>query len=128
MKPLLFLTAIFAFPIGAALADCPDSPPSIDWNIQSGDQHVSGDYLADLLVGNKVRYDDGGTENYRTNGKYVYKLGSSTYKADDFRFYPDGVRCIGYPNFTRFDRYVVREGALWMIADGGSRFKAQVTN
>ncbi len=108
-----------------AMADCPAKPPKIDWNIYSGDQRVDAGYLQGLLPGKKVRFSAGGVEHYRPNGKYRYSGGGRTYDADSYRFYKNGVRCIGYSE-PRFDLYVMNKGKLVLVNAVGTRYKAKV--
>lgn len=113
---------------GAAQADCPSSAPRTSWNVQAGDQRVSGSYVEKLVTGHKVRFDYGGYETYGANGSYSYKDSTGTYGADSVRFYGDGVRCIGYSNGARFDLYVVNGGKLVLINSEGERYVTRITN
>lgn len=110
---------------GSAFAACPQKAPRHSWNLQAGDQRVDVQYLADLLSGKRVKYGNVGTEHYRKNGDYRYSAGGSNYDAGSYRFYPNGVRCIGYSN-PRFDLYVVNGGKLFLINREGARLEGKV--
>jgi hypothetical protein len=119
------ILAATCFASTQVLAACPDSPPKIDWNLHSDDQRIDAGYLKDLLAGNKVKFNFGGTEHYRKSGKYRYSDAGQTYDADTFRFYKNGVRCIGYGQ-PRFDLYVVNNGKLLLVNVVGGRYEAKV--
>ncbi|MGR3621666.1 hypothetical protein, partial [Pseudophaeobacter sp.] len=86
---------------------------------------VDVQYLTDLLSRKRVKYGNVGTEHYRKNGDYRYSAGGSNYDAGSYRFYPNGVRCIGYSN-PRFDLYVVNGGKLFLINREGARLEGKV--
>ncbi len=110
---------------GSAFAACPQKAPRHNWNLQAGDQRVDVQYLAGLLSGKRVKFGNIGTEHYRKNGDYRYSAGGSNYDAGSYRFYPNGVRCIGYSN-PRFDLYVVNGGKLFLINREGARLEGKV--
>ncbi|MBB97504.1 MAG: hypothetical protein CML68_23255 [Rhodobacteraceae bacterium] len=110
----------------AALAACPDAPPSkARFNVESGDQGVTAAWLEKTLSGKKVRFDEG-TEHYKSGGAYSYKSGNQTWDAPGYRFYDNGMRCIDYPS-PRFDLYVVRDKQLVLINGNGGRFVGKIT-
>ncbi|MEV8465859.1 hypothetical protein AB0T83_03575 [Fluviibacterium sp. DFM31] len=124
-----FAAALACLAISAAPAlagGCPANAPKMGWNIQSGDQRVSGDYLQNLLTGKKVKYGSEGTEVYKTDGSYAYLAGGKSYAAPAFRFYANGTRCIDYSS-PRFDLYVVRDKKLVLLNAQGNRLAGQVT-
>ena len=123
MKKVCGLTAILAMSALPVMAACPSSP-LITIKLQAGEQQVSQSWLEDNLTGRKVVFDDG-REDYKKNGTYVYRAGGQSFRADSYRFYADGTRCIGYSN-PRFDRYAVKDGALILINAGGGRFEGTV--
>ncbi|KIC21518.1 hypothetical protein [Leisingera sp. ANG-Vp] len=120
---IVFAAALFA--AGSASAACPGKAPKQNWNLQAGDQRVSGQYLTKLLSGKKVKFGSAGTEQYRKDGGYRYSTGGQNYNAGSYKFYADGVRCIGYSNL-RYDLYVVNNGKLVVINREGGRFEGKV--
>lgn len=118
---------IWAGTAAVAVAACGTRPPVNNWNTQSGDQRVSGDYLQSLLAGKKVKFKSVGTEHYRADGTYAFRFEGQTSRAPGYRFYPDGIRCIDYPQQPRYDLYVVRDQQLVLINWVGGRYPARVT-
>lgn len=123
-----FLSTLALIAIGsAASADCPSQPPQgLSVNLQTGDQQVNAAWLQDNLAGRRLVFADG-TENYDSDGSYSYTIGGQTYRADSYRFYDNGYRCIDYSN-ARFDYYVVNNGQLVLVNSDGERFTGRLTN
>lgn len=124
MKNLL-VSVILALVGTASFADCPASPPKLNWNIHSDDQRVDDAYLGKLLAGRKVSFSFGGVEHYRKNGKYRYSADGRSYNAPSYRFYANGVRCIAYPT-PRFDLYVVNNRKLVLVNTAEGRYEVSV--
>lgn len=113
----------------AAFAACPPKSVAHSWNLESGDQRVSGDFAAKHMVGKKVHYSNPtGRENYGADGSYSYKDKGGTYVANGYRFYSDGSRCLDYGNGPRHDLYVVRDGKFWLVNTSGGRYQARISN
>lgn len=124
----IFAAAALAVLVSQAHAACPGSAPKNNWNMHSADQAVGEAFLKKTLAGKRVQYKfDGstGTEQYKADGSYAYKLNRDVYSAPDYRFYSNGVRCIGYDN-PRYDRYVVNGGKLVLINTQGGRFEGRL--
>ncbi len=122
----LISLAIVASLVGLPVfAGCPDTPPTIKWNMHSDDQILDQVALKKQLTSRKVKYSDGGTEQYRKNGNYRYSADGQQYTAPSYKFYPSGVRCIAYSKL-RYDRYVVNNGKLVLINTHGGRYEATV--
>ncbi|WP_415401685.1 hypothetical protein [Tateyamaria sp. SN3-11] len=122
---LAFGTILFtAF---GAYADCSKRPIKHSWNIHSSDQRISGDYVAKLVTGKRVRFGKTGSENYGADGSYFYQDSAGKYQAIGVKFYNDGSRCIHYANGPRYDLYVANAGQLVLINRGGGRFEGKVT-
>ncbi|MEL6414337.1 MAG: hypothetical protein AAFQ15_05295 [Pseudomonadota bacterium] len=117
-------TLVFAAWGSAALA-CSSDPLNFDWNIQPGDQRITGDFLEQTVRGKKVRFG-AEYEHYRRNGRYTFFDGQNQYRADSYVIYADGSRCINYSP-ARYDLYVMRDGKLLLINERGERYPAQVT-
>ena len=122
-----FVGAVLAITAATpGFAACGKKPPVNNWNLQAGDKRVTGAYLGKLLPGKKVKFMEGGIEDYAANGGYTYKLKGKSYRSNGFRFYADGIRCIDYPNDPRYDLYVVNGGKLVLINWVGGRYVGQV--
>ena len=125
MKEIVFSLAVALVSIGTvSSASCLAKAPSHKWNLHSDDQRLTGDYLNKTLTGKKVKYD-GGTEHYRSKGRYRYQAGSDTYDAPSYHFYDNGIRCIGYSQ-ARYDMYVVNNGKLVLINWHGGRYEGKL--
>lgn len=111
---------------GPVLANCPSSPPWSPSNYQAGDQKVNAAWLQENLAGKKVVFDDG-TEVYGADGTYSYKAGNESWDAPSYKFYDNGMRCIGYGT-ARFDYYVVNNGQLVLGTSSGNRLVGRITN
>jgi hypothetical protein len=127
MKPLAAILAMGLSGLGTlAAAGCPENSPKHGWATKSDDTRIAGDYLQSLLAGRKFRFTSGNTESYRKDGAYSFsEKGGKTWNAGGFRFYPDGVRCIGYSP-PRFDLFVQRGNELWMITRDGYRSAGKI--
>lgn len=110
---------------GTASLACSSGPINFDWNIQAGDQRISGDSLQETVLGRKVRFG-AEYEHYRRNGSYVFFDGQNQYRPDGYVIYADGSRCLNY-NPARYDLYVVRDGKLMLINQRGERYPARLT-
>ena len=110
----------------AASAKCPAKSPSIEGRVtfDAADKRVNAKWLEKNLSGRRVRFDDG-TEHYKVDGSYSYKAGSNTWDAPEYRFYNNGLRCIGYSSL-RYDIYVVNGGKLVLINGSGNRFVGRI--
>jgi len=129
MKPLASIAALtiagLAFST-SAFAACSETPIVHDWNVQAGDQRVSGEFVQQTVLGKKVRFEDA-YEHYRQNGSYVFRSGGgNTSRPDGYVFYPDGSRCLNYDR-PRYDLYVVRDQQLLLINMQGGRFSTRLT-
>jgi len=120
-----FFVAVIVFAGAPAFADCPNTPP-FSPSLASGDETVDAAWLSQTLVGMRLVFDDG-TEVYGEDGSYSYVAGSQQWDAPSYRFYDNGVRCIGYDQ-PRFDYYVVNDGNLFLVNSQGNRFVGQLTN
>ncbi|MEO0937708.1 MAG: hypothetical protein AAFY38_06100 [Pseudomonadota bacterium] len=125
MKLSFWSAAFLAASVVGAHAACPERAPRVGWNTQSGDARVSAEFLAQNLAGKRVGFSGGGTEHYRGNGSYRFSAGGQTFRADGYKFYENGVRCIGYAP-PRFDLYVVNNGKLILVNEQGGRFEAKI--
>lgn len=118
----LALFTAFVLPV-SAMADCPARAPAHGWNVQGGDRRVNAGFLENALVGHTVLYDLGGgtaTEQFARDGSHVWSSGGASRTAPTFRFYRDGVRCIGYAQ-PRFDLFVIANKRLVLIDTAGQR-------
>lgn len=82
-------------------------------------------WLQKNLAGRKVVYPGNEVETYSSDGSYSYKANGQTWTANDFRFYDNGMRCIGYSN-PRFDLYVVNNGQLVLVNAQKQRYVGQI--
>jgi hypothetical protein len=122
----LVISAALAILATPSFAECPASAPFSPSEFQDGDQRVDAAWLEENLAGMRVVFDDG-TEVYGADGIYSYVAGSQQWDAPGYRFYDNGVRCIGYGT-PRFDYYLVNGGQLILINSNGERFEGQLTN
>ncbi|AXT28198.1 hypothetical protein D1823_17470 [Ruegeria sp. AD91A] len=123
----LFLTAICVTVIGVtAHAACPSKAPKLaKSNFSDGDQKVNAAWLQKNLGGHKVVYAGKDTETYFADGSYSYKSKGQTWKANTYKFYDNGMRCIGYQK-PRFDLYVVNDGKLVLVNEKKERYVGQI--
>jgi len=123
---LLSVLAITSALSTSAFAACSEHPIQHDWGTKTGDTRVSGDFVKETVFGKKVRYESG-TEHYRKNGSYQFTRGTEKFNPEGYVFYPDGSRCLNYPEDPRYDLYVVRDQKLVLINMRGGRFTARIT-
>lgn len=123
----ILLTAMCAtFISAAAYAQCPaKAPKEFNSYFSDGDQKVNAAWLQKNIAGRKVVYSGKDVETYSANGSYSYKRGGQTWKAAAYKFYDNGVRCIGYDQ-PRFDLYVVNNGQLVLVNQQKQRYIGQI--
>ncbi len=123
----LFLSALCATAIGvSAHAACPNKAPKLSKSYFSdGDQKVNAAWLQNNLAGRKVVYTGKDPETYFSDGTYSYKRDGQTWKANSYKFYDNGMRCIGYQN-PRFDLYVVNNGKLILVNEQKKRYEGKI--
>ena len=120
LSVVLFLLA------GTAWAGCPSKAPNPAKSFFSaGDQKVNAAWLQKNLAGKKVVFPNGETEVYSPNGSYSYKASGNSWNAGSYKFYNNGMRCIGYDK-PRFDLYVVNNGKLVLVNKGGERYVGRI--
>ena len=97
-----------------------------------GDQKLNAAWLQKTLTGMKLRLSSAkgrheGTEDYRSNGAYRWvDRNGRKFDAPAYRFYDNGIRCIGYA-VPRFDYYVVNDGRIVLINSAGERYTGRLT-
>ncbi|WP_108861246.1 hypothetical protein [Ruegeria sp. Alg231-54] len=125
----LFLPALCATLIGvSAHAACPaKAPKTTKSHFSDGDQKVNAAWLQTNLAGRKVVYSGKEVETYSADGSYSYKANGQTWKANAYKFYDNGMRCIGYGD-PRFDLYVVNNGKLVLVNANKQRYIGQIRN
>ena len=123
----LFLVALCVSAIGTtAYAECPAKSPKFSKSYYSdGDQKVNAAWLQKNLSGRKVVYPGKEFETYSANGSYSYTANGQAWKANSYRFYDNGVRCIGYDK-PRFDLYVVNNGKLVLVNQQKQRYVGEI--
>lgn len=119
----IFAMALCIFFAGtASFAACPSQPPNLSSShVSDGDQLVNAKWLKQNLSGRRIVYSGAGVETYSSDGTYSWKAGTTTWSADSYKFYKNGVRCIGYDN-PRFDLYVVNSGQLVLVNGQNERY------
>lgn len=122
---LIFMTIAVVSLATGAVAQCPAKAP-ISIKTAADEQRVNAEWLQKTLVGRKLSYSIG-SEHFGADGSYKWVSGSQEFAAGSYKFYADGTRCIGYGN-PRFDRYVVKDGKIFLINAGGERHQAKLTN
>jgi len=126
MKALFFAALAGSLVATTVSAECPAKTPSNKRiNIQQGDERVNAAWLNKHLSGQRVSFEQVGTEYYQANGSYAWKQGSQKWEAPSYRFYDNGFRCIDYPS-PRFDLYVVNNGKLVLIDGTGGRYIGEI--
>ncbi|WP_170429282.1 hypothetical protein [Ruegeria arenilitoris] len=111
-----------------AQAACPAKAPKLSKSFFSdGDQKVNAAWLQKNLAGRKVVYPGKEVETYAADGSYSYKANGQTWSAGSYKFYDNGMRCIGYAK-PRFDLYVVNDGKLVLVNEGKGRYVGQIRN
>ena len=99
----------------------------IKWNFADGDQRVTGEFVKNLVLGKKLRYDKAGTEHYNSDGSYMFTYQKEKWIPKGYEFFEDGMRCLDYRNGLRCDMYVVNSKKLVMINSQGYRYVAKIT-
>ncbi len=123
----LILTVFCATLIGTiASAECPAKAPKLSKSyLSDGDQRVNAAWLQKNLSGRKVVYSGKEVETYSANGSYSYKANGQTWKANAYKFYDNGMRCIDFDK-PRFDLYVVNQGRLILVNEQKQRYIGQI--
>jgi hypothetical protein len=94
-----------------------------EWNIVSGDERLTSDYLEEHFVGRKLEFESGQSAVFNSDGSYEFHVGGKVYHYTYF-FTDDGVICISSPDRgSRCDLMVKNSNDYYSINDSGGRYK-----
>ena len=125
MKLVFLALSIFVI-ASSADAACPAKAPKVKKsNLVSGDQKVNAAWLQKNLAGRKVVYPGNLVETYKPDGSYSFKADGQVWAASAYKFYENGMRCIGYEQ-PRFDLYVVNNGQLILVNEQKQRYVGKI--
>lgn len=94
---------------------------SVVTSLAQADTSFSGANLQALIKGKTIRFTNGGTARYRTNGKHSYSIGRRTWRG---QWVVSGNKvCAHFESSSRCDRYIQVGEDIFLINRRGKRFK-----
>lgn len=99
---------------------------SQDWNVQEGDERLSGQELTEMLVGQSLVYETGQRSVFMEDGTYEFHVGGDVYTFTYFISDEGAVCIVSSDAGARCDLIVMAGETLVSINENGERYAAAV--